>query len=321
MKSYDLVSRIIRGEKLDRTPVYGWIAWNLDWQASPYMGFTAFEDKYEFDLAHLFGGPKCYDMSYIDNLKKSGIEITPEILLDIPMNPVDRIADYQKIVEQISFYRKDRERFCYVQSNGIFEALNEPLGIENHLISMALSPDELKELYQRQAEWNIKFNDNMMELGVDMIHVSDDWGAQNSLMFSNSMLKELIVPYHIQIAERVKKAGKFLSLHCDGNINEAADQIVDIGYDVVHPWQESAGMSYDIYLDKYADKFTILGGLCVQTTLGFSKFSSLKENIERVFALLKGKRWIFCTSHFVQNSCSFEELELAYDLAIRLARN
>jgi len=320
MKPYELVSRTIRGEKPDRTPVYGWIAWNLDWQASPYKSFTAFEDKYEFDLAHLFGGPKCYDMNAIESLKTSGVEITPEILLDIPLNPVDRMADYQKIIEQLNFYRKDRERFCYVQSNGIFEALNEPLGIENHMIAMALSPDEMTELYRRQTAWNIQFNENMIELGVDMIHVSDDWGSQNSLLFSKPMLQDLIVPYHMQMAERVKKAGKFLSLHCDGNINEAVDQIIKIGYDVVHPWQESAGMSYSTYLNQYADKFTILGGLCVQTTLGFNDLASLKENIERVFALLKGQRWIFCTSHFAQNSCSIEELEFAYDLAIQLAR-
>ena len=57
MKSYELVAQTIRGRNTGRTPIYGWIAWNLDWAANDrFPVYTAFEDHYEFDLAHLFGG-------------------------------------------------------------------------------------------------------------------------------------------------------------------------------------------------------------------------------------------------------------------------
>src|SRR5690606_20704169 len=98
------------------------------------------------------------------------------------------------------------------------------------------------------------------------------------------------------------------------------DGIVELGYDLVHPWQKSAGLSYDLYLEKYSDKLSILGGLCVQTTIGFGDYDRLEKEIRRVFGLLKGKRWIFCTTHFVQEHCSIEELIFAYDLAVKLAR-
>ena len=39
-----------------------------------------------------------------------------------------------------------------------------------------------------------------------------------------------------------------------------------------------------------------------------------------VFGLLRGKRWICCTTHFVQRHCSVEDLAFAYDLIYRLAR-
>ncbi len=321
MKSYELVSQTIKGNNPGRTPIYGWIAWNLDWaNNNKYKTHTAFEDRYEFDMAHLFGGPGCFNNEKLNELRNSGVEITPEVLLDIPLLPVDNMEDYKSIIEQLKFYREDRGRFCYVQSNGIFECLNEPFGIENHLMYLILYPDELKEVYKRQTEWNIKFNNIMAELGVDMIHISDDWGSQNSLMFSRNMFEEFLLPYHKLMGESVKKTGKFLSLHSDGNINEALDGVLDIGFDVLHPWQETAGMSYDTYLQKYSDKFAILGGLCVQSTLGFGNYEKLENEIRRVFSLLKGKRFLFCTTHFVQNHCSFEELEFAYDLIYKLAR-
>jgi len=230
------------------------------------------------------------------------------------------MEDYAGIVSALKHYREDRGRFCYMQSNGIFECLNDAFGIESHLLYLALYPEELKEVYKRQAEWNIKFNEHVMELGVDMVHISDDWGAQNSMLFSQKTFNELILPYHKMIGEQVKKAGKFLSLHSDGNINQALDGILEVGYNAVHPWQETAGMSYDVYLEKYSDKFAILGGICVQSTLGFGDYARLESEIRRVFDLLKHKRWICCTTHFVQDHCSFEELEFAYDLIYKLAK-
>ena len=46
----------------------------------------------------------------------------------------------------------------------------------------------------------------------------------------------------------------------------------------------------------------------------------LEAEIRRVLGLLKGKRWLVCTTHFVQNHCSIEDLEFAYDLIYKLAR-
>ena len=79
-------------------------------------------------------------------------------------------------------------------------------------------------------------------------------------------------------------------------------------------------MGYDLYLEKYADKFAILGGVCVQSAIGLLPQPELEKEIRRVFATLKGKRWICCTSHFVQDHCSMEDLEFAYDLIYKLAR-
>lgn len=321
MNSKELVKKTIKGvNDTGITPVYGWVSANLTDQINAEFGSVRnFEDHYQFDMTHLFGGPSMYDQSTIEELRKSEGEITPIMLLDQPMLSSDDMSCYESVKQDLEFYSKQRERFCYIQSNGIFELNNGYFGIEDHLCWSALYQEELKELYARQAKWNAAVANNMLDLGVDMIHVSDDWGAQNSLMFSPQFLKEAIIPNHMPTAEVVKKRGAFLSLHSDGNVSDAISSIVEVGYDVVHPWQESAGMSYDLYLDKYKDKFAILGGLCIQTTLGFGNYERVESEIKRVFELLKGKRFIFCTTHFVQDHCSMEELKFAYDLVMKYA--
>lgn len=321
MNSRELVARTIKGENNGITPVYGWVRENLEEEISKAFGSVEnFEDHYQFDIAHLFGGPNPHNKKEYQKLEKEGVEITPDIVLDIPLTSVNDVEDYRDIKKQLNHYQKERGRFCYVQTPGIFECLNQVFGIENHLLYLALYPEKLAEVYRRQAEWNRQFVDNMIDLGVDMVHVSDDWGAQKSLLFSKKMWQKFIYPYHKRVCDRVKEREVFLSLHSDGNISTIVDEIIELGYDLVHPWQESAGMSYDTYLNKYQNQLAIMGGLCVQTAIGFGDYKKLENEIRRVSKLLKGKRWLFCTTHFVQDHCSIDELVFAFDMVVKLAR-
>lgn len=318
MTSRELVIKTMKGENPGRTPVYGWVRANLKDQLTEAFGSPDnFEDKYEFDMAHIFGCPNPY-RSIIDPLKEQGMEITPEVVLDMGFRDIDGGQDYENLKRDLAHHRQ-RDRFCYVQTHGIFEAMNGAFGIENHLLYMALYPDELMEVYDRLSDWNIRNAEHLVELGVDCIHVSDDWGAQKSLMFSPSMHREMIFPFHKKMVDAYKKMGVMVSLHSDGCVVPALDSIVEIGYDFIHPWQENCHMPYSLYLDKYQDKFGILGGVCIQSTLGFGNYERLESEIRRVFAALKGKRWACCTTHFVQNHCSMDELVFAYDLIRELA--
>jgi len=322
MTSRERVMAVISGEKADRIPIYGWVAANLTGPIEQRFGSVRdFEDRYEFDYAHLFGGPPTFDESDLETLRSAlNGPIRPQDLLDVSLHDPNESASYDGIEEQIEHHKRNRERFVYVQTPGIFEALNGPFGIENHLFYLAMCPDILRRVYERQAEWNRAFAHNCLDLGVDMIHVSDDWGAQNGLLFSPEIWKTHMFPCHKITADAVKSRGAFLSLHSDGNVRQVVDGIVELGYDVVHPWQESAGMSLDEYRTLYRKDFVIMGGLDVQTTLGFGRLDHLASEIERVMEMFKDGGLLLCTSHFVQEHCSMEELTFAFDLIKRKLR-
>jgi len=317
MTSRELVYQTMRGESPGRTPVYGWVRFELEKPITEAFGSVEnFEDHYRFDLAHIFGGPYAFGKC-LEPLKKTREPITPEMLLDIPFAPIHQ-EDYDGLIQSLNHHRQ-RDRFCYVQTPGIFEALNDVFGIENHLLYMALYPEELSQVYQKMADWNIENGKHLLDLKVDGIHISDDWGSQRSMLFSPQMFRELIYPQHERMIRSYKKGDTLVSLHSDGCIRHVLDDVVALGYDFIHPWQESAGMPYDLYLSKYQDQFGILGGVCVQTTLGFGNIPRVEGEIRRVFDLLKGKRWACCTTHFVESTCSIEELCFAYDLIRKLA--
>ena len=64
------VISVIRHEKPDRVPIYAWLFANLSTQIEQAFGsLAALEDKYEFDYAHLFGGPAPYPAQRIEALR------------------------------------------------------------------------------------------------------------------------------------------------------------------------------------------------------------------------------------------------------------
>ena len=246
--------------------------------------------------------------------------IEPADLLDISYGDPNDSDGYASLIEDLRHHKERRGRFVYVQTPGIFEALNGAFGIEDHLAWLLLHPDALKKVYARQAEWNRQFAMNCLDIGIDMIHVSDDWGSECSLLFSPKTWREMIYPHHKVVTDAVAARGAPCSLHCDGNFNEIVDGVVELGYSVVHPWQESAGMCLQDFKDRWRGKFSVMGGLDVQATIGFGHLDRLQREIERVISMFADGGLLFCTTHFVQDHCTIEELTFAYDLVYDLVR-
>ena len=322
MNGIERVGKTIKREKADRVPLYGWVRANLSDQITEAFGSVeAFEDKYEFDLSHVFGGPSCYGADLVDEVRKrKGGDLEPADLLELPMtDPADQSA-YKDIIAELKHHRTERQRFCYVQTPGIFEANNGHFGIENHLAYLLLFPEDLAKVYARQAEWNRRFADACIDLGVDMVHVSDDWGSQKSLLFSPDLWWSMIYPYHKTTVDHVKKRGCFASVHSDGDVSSVLGGVRQLGYDVVHPFQETGDMSYDLWRREYRNDFTVMGGMDVQTTIGFGDPQRAKREIARVLDAFKEGGLLLCTTHYIQDHCTMEELREIFDYAYRAVR-
>ena len=71
MNGTERVRNVILGKPVDRQPIYGWVFANLEKQISERWGSVAeFEDHYEFDMAHIFGGPERYKTALLERLRQ-----------------------------------------------------------------------------------------------------------------------------------------------------------------------------------------------------------------------------------------------------------
>ncbi len=226
-------------------------------------------------------------------------------------------AGFEHIKAETEYHHsKDRAVFCQIQ--GVHEGLAGYLGIENTLLLQAMDPPKFKEWIGKLADMGVEQAKLAAKAGADVIHVSDDWGANKAMMFSPSDWWEYIFPEEKRIVDEIKRQGKPASLHSCGYFTPVLEGVIKMGFDVAHPIQESAGMDpYQVKRD-YGDKLCIYGGLDIRYTLPRAPEEELVERVKRAMLELKpGGGFIFCTAHTVQPDTTWERIELAYDTALK----
>jgi uroporphyrinogen decarboxylase len=203
---------------------------------------------------------------------------------------------------------------------GIVEGTSTFLGIENCWLNLGQSPDLMMAWFDRYADWLCGLVDNCVEAGVDMFTLSDDWGSNNTMLFSPRMWRRMIRPYAERVVRHANSRGKPVMLHSDGYIMQILDDIVEMGFALVHPMQESSGMDPQVIKARYGDKFVIYGALDVVDGLYAFDGEALDEYITKRFEIYApGGGFIFCTGHFVQPDVPPRRLVRAYRLANQLA--
>lgn len=203
---------------------------------------------------------------------------------------------------------------------GIVEGTSSFLGIENCWRNLAEEPKLMMAWFDRYADWLCGLVDNCADVGVDLITLSDDWGSNETMLFSPRMWRRMIRPYAERVVQHAKGRGLNVMLHSDGYMMQIMDDIVAMGYELVHPIQESSGMDPVTIKQEYGDKFIIYGSLDVVDGLYSHEGEALEEYITKRFEIYApGGGFIFCTGHFVQPDVPPERLVQAYRLANALA--
>jgi uroporphyrinogen decarboxylase len=141
------------------------------------------------------------------------------------------------------------------------------------------------------------------------------------MLFSPRMWRRLIAPYATRVVQHAHGRGLWVNLHSDGYIMDVMDDLIAIGYDSLHPVQESAGMDPATVKQRYGDKLVIYGSLDVVDGLLAYDGDALADYITQRFAIYApGGGFIFNTGHFVQPDIPPQRLLRAYRLVSELAR-
>ncbi len=323
---------------VDRVPLYCWLFW-LDQFAEIEQRFGTVRDFYDrlhLDMVQTFPTRSLLpDRNVNDHIPLPGdgarvgeasernifgrVYSMEEALLT-PFSDPDDADLYAEIRDDVRFHKDKKGRAVFVQTPGVFETATTMLGLQQTMEATILCPDRLTALFARIADWTVRYIDHALDCGCDVIHVSDDWGSNRGLLISPRTLREQVFPYEQRITAHARRRGAPLSLHSDGNLWKAMDLVLELGFQVLHPVQASAGMDCARFQREFGSRLCMYGGLDVRTTLGSGNLEAIRGEIAHTMQHGKtGGGLIFCTSHTPMPECSVDELIAAYDYAHELA--
>ncbi|MCB0254078.1 MAG: hypothetical protein KDI55_10130 [Anaerolineae bacterium] len=322
MNSKERVLATLKRQPVDRTPIDCWLYQKqfVEKLTAAYGPREKFLDEFNVDIFVGFTPWPNQTGRLLD------VSELPEFDPGDPrdsrwLNHTDWDYDFAGLNVAQAIEQQGDRRWIIAHLWGIVEGTSRIIGIENCWTSLVEFPKIMTGWFDRYADWLCALVDSCVDAGVDMITLSDDWGSNRSMLFSPRMWRRMIGPYASRVVRHAHERGIYVNLHSDGYIMDVMDDLVEIGYDMMHPVQESAGMDPLTVKQQYGDKLVIYGSLDVVDGLLAYQGDVLEDYITQRFAIYApGGGFIFNTGHFVQPDIPPQRLLHAYTVVNQLAR-
>lgn len=189
----------------------------------------------------------------------------------------------------------------------LFERAWTLRGMENLLSDFIEHPAFVHELLDALAEINIEQIALALRSDIDCVHFGDDWGQQHGLLMGPKIWRCFLKPRLKRMYAAVKSAGKYVSIHSCGDVDELFDELIDIGVDLFNPFQPEV-MDVFSLKEQYAGRLAFQGGLSTQRVLPYSTPAEVKKTTQLLLEHGAKGGYIFAPAHAVEGDVPVENM-------------
>lgn len=214
-------------------------------------------------------------------------------------------ALYGGLADQVAAHRSLFTRYSLGMC--LFERAWALRGMENLLMDMLERPAFFERLLDAIVEHHLVLVRKALALGVDCIHFGDDYGMQTGLIMGAPNWRKFIQPRLARLFAPVRAAGKFVSLHSCGKVQQLFDDFIAMGLNLFNPFQPEV-MDVFAELRRCRGKLAFHGGMSIQRTLPFGTPAEVRAQTRRLLTAGQDGGYIFAPAHEVPRDVPPENL-------------
>ena len=150
-----------------------------------------------------------------------------------------------------------------------------------------------------------------------MIRVGDDVGAQQSMMLSPKMWRNLAKPRFQTMIAAFKKENPdiFVKFHSCGDYSPILPDIVELGAHLSGLMQPTGGLKDKAAVKaKYGGQIALCGGFDVQRTLPRGQVEDVRKGVLECFqTLAPGGGYVFSPSHYIMADVPIQNIMAMFE--------
>ena len=196
-----------------------------------------------------------------------------------PPDP-DEEPRFEQIRQWVKRYQGERAIVARVTDHN--SVTSDILGFEKRLISFYTNPELVLCVHQIVLDYQLRYINNAIAAGADIIFIAGDWAYKNGPMFSPEHFNKFVLPPFKAMVQEAKKRGVLVMKHTDGNCWSLLDSIVEAGVDCFHPVDPMAGMDIGEVKAKYKDRLCLMGNVNCASTLSFGTVEEVRQETKDV---------------------------------------
>jgi uroporphyrinogen decarboxylase len=180
-------------------------------------------------------------------------------------------------------------------------------GWENLMTDFYDHPRFVRDLLNTIADYNIEQIREALRYDIDAVHLGDDWGMQRGLQMGPRVWHEFIYPVLRRMYAVVHEAGRYVSIHSCGDVDELFDDLIAIGVNCFNPFQPEV-MDVRSLLPHYRGRLAFHGGLSTQRTLPYGSVEAVRRETQMLLDLGREGSYVFAPAHDVEGDVPVENM-------------
>lgn len=222
-----------------------------------------------------------------------------------PSPIIETVADLSPVAE---YRQRGYPVFGYAGS--VYEWSWWLRGMETFLADLILEPAIAEATIRKVTDHTRRLALASARAGIDVLCFYDDAGMQTGMQISPDMWRRYVKPRWRDVLDDVRRQfpGTRTFLHSCGDIREIVPDIVDLGFDILHPLQPEC-MDFVEVKREFGRHIVLCATISAQRILPFGSPDDVRREVRRLKdACRADRRCILCPSNMIQPETPWDSI-------------